>query len=191
MSAVVLRKLPMLEKLLTHYADLLNEFLKQTYKHPEGIAAVGRIGGTTDAIPNKLVISLLNVEREAAGGSAPSTYRSDGGSYTRTYSPLLLNLNVILASVFEETRYDFSLSVLSDALRFVQACPKFKLDGMDFTVEILGISMQDFNNVWTLLGGQCYPSVLCRIRYLHVDGGVIASSGKTFNNPDVNVNGGN
>lgn len=181
----------MLKKLLTHYADLLNEFLKQTYRHPEGMATVGRIGSTTGVTPNKLVISLLNVEREAAVGSAPVTRKSGNGAYTRTYSPLLLSVNVVLASVFEESRYDFSLSVLSDTLRFVQTCPKFRLDGMDFSVEILGISMQDFNNVWTLLGGQCYPSVLCQIRYLSVDGGEIAASGNTVNSPDVNVNGGN
>ena len=93
----------MLKKLLTHYADLLNEFLKQTYRHPEGMATVGRIGSTTGVTPNKLVISLLNVEREAAVGSAPVTRKSGNGAYTRTYSPLLLSVNVVLASVFPGT----------------------------------------------------------------------------------------
>ncbi|MEO4796856.1 hypothetical protein ABHZ39_14915 [Bacteroides uniformis] len=30
------------------------------------------------------------------------------------------------------------------------------------------------NNVWTLLGGQYYPSVVCKIRRLSIDGGSIA-----------------
>ncbi len=179
----------MLEKLLAHYADLLNEFLKRKYKNPEGIATVGRIGGSTDVIPGKLVISLLNIERESSVGAAPSAYRVNGGAYSMVYSPLLLNLNIVLASVFEENRYDFSLSVLSDALRFIQACPKFTVDGVDYTVEIVNISMQDFNNVWTLLGGQCYPSVLCKIRYLSVDAGEISASGKTVDHPNVTLNG--
>lgn len=178
----------MLEKLLAHYAELLNEYLRRIYKNPEGIATVGQIGGSTDAIPNKLVISLLNIEREAAGGTAPNVYRNDAGSYSRTLSPLLLNLNVVLASVFEENRYAFSLSVLSDALRYIQAAPKFSVEGRDYTIEIVNISMQDFNNVWTLLGGKCYPSLLCKIRYLYVDAGEIAASGKTVDHPNVKLN---
>lgn len=101
--------------------------------------------------------------------------------------PLLLNLNVMLAAVFDERRYAEALSVLSDTLRFIQSTPKFTVDGTDYTVEIVSLTAQDLNNVWTLLGGQYYPSVVCKIRRLTIDAEEISTSGKTVDKPIVEM----
>ena len=73
----------MIRKILTYYAERLEEYLSRFHRRPEGLATVGMIGNSTEERPNKMVVSLLNVERE----------------------PLLLNLNVMLAAVFDERQY--------------------------------------------------------------------------------------
>lgn len=102
----------MIKKILTYYAERLEEYLSRTHRQPEGTAMVGLIGNGSEERPGKMVVSLLNVERETAGGIPASVQRTPEG-YVRTSPPLLLNLNVMLAAVYDERRYAESLSVLS------------------------------------------------------------------------------
>ncbi len=84
----------------------------------------------------------------------------------------------MLAAVFDERQYAESLSLLSDTMRFIQSVPKFTVEGTDYTIEMATVSTQDMNNQWTLLGGQYYPSVVCKIRRLTIDAAEIATAGK-------------
>ena len=90
----------MIRKILTYYAERLDEYLSRTHRQPEGLAMVGLIGNSTEASPNKMVVSLLNVERESAGGTASSMQRTTEGGYLRTQPPLQLNLNPVVAEVY-------------------------------------------------------------------------------------------
>lgn len=177
----------MIKRILTYYAERLDEYLSRTRHRPEGLAAVGMIGSTTEERPNKMVVALLNVERETSGGISAPIQRTGDGGYARMQPPLLLNLNIMLAAVFDERQYAESLSLLSDTMRFIQSVPKFTVDGADYTIEVVNISTQDMNNVWTLLGGQYYPSVVCKIRRLSIDGDSIAAGGRTADKPVIEM----
>lgn len=176
----------MIKRILTYYAERLDEYLSRIHRQPEGLATVGLIGNASEERPNKMVLSLLNVERETSGGIAAPVQRTAEG-YVRTQPPLLLNLNVMLAAVFDERRYADSLSVLTDALRFIQNVPKFRVESVDYTIEIVTLSTQDLNNVWTLLGGQYYPSVVCKIRRLTLQTEEITSGGSMAKKPIVEM----
>lgn len=176
----------MIKRVLTYYAERLDEYLSRIHHQPEGLATVGLIGNGSEERPCKMVVSLINVERETAGGiSAPVQRTADG--YTRQTPPLLLNLNLMLAAVYDERRYAESLSVLSDTLKFVQSVPKFEVDEMTYTVEIVTLSPQDLNNIWTTLGGQYYPSVVCKLRRLVIDTEEATGSGTTMKQPDLKM----
>lgn len=43
--------------------------------------------------------------------------------------PLLMNMNVMLAAVFDERQYGAALEILSDTLRFLQSTASFQVDG--------------------------------------------------------------
>lgn len=171
----------MINKILTTYASQLEEYLSTFHRQPEGLATVGSIGNTSER-PDKMVVCLLNVERENSSGMAGPIQRTADG-YVYRKPPLLLNLKVMLAAVYDERRYGESLSVLSDTLRFIQSAPKFEVEGSIYTIEIVTLSTQDMNNVWTLLGGQYYPSVVCKIRQLIIDSESITASGTMVNRP--------
>lgn len=174
----------MIKKILTYYAERLDEYLSRLHHQPEGLAEVGFVGNGTEERPNKMVVSLINVERETAGGISAPVQRTVEG-YTRQTPPLLLNLNLMLAAVYDERRYAESLSILSDTLKFVQSVPKFEMEEMSYTVEIMTLSPQDLNNIWTTLGGQYYPSVVCKLRRLVIDAEEITGSGATMKQPDI------
>ncbi|WP_291528269.1 Pvc16 family protein [Bacteroides sp. UBA939] len=176
----------MIKKIVTHYASRLDEYLRHKFPQPEGMAEVGFIGNSADEKPCKLVVSLVNIERETAGGIAGSINRS-GMDYTRTFAPLLLNLDLMLAAVYDERRYAESLSVLHESLLFIQSHPFFELDGQRYTVEVVTLSTQDINNIWSTLGGQYYPSVMCKLRRLAVDANEAVGSGGISRAPSANV----
>ncbi len=169
----------MIRKILTYYAKRLDEYLSAFHHRPEGLATVGQIGSSTEEHLNKMVVSLLNMERETSGGISAPVQRTGDGRYARMQPPLLLNLNIMLAAVFDGRQYAESLSLLSDTMRFIQSVPKFTVEGADYTIEVVNISTQDMNNVWTLLGGQYYPSMVCKIRRLSIDGDSIAAGDRT------------
>lgn len=176
----------MIRKILTTYATLLEEYLSRFHNRPEGLATVGQIGNNLEEKPDKMVIGLLNVEKETAGSiSAPMRQTENG--YVRMRPPLLLNLNVMIAAVFDGLLYAESLSMLSDTLRFMQSEPEFEVDGTFYTIEIVNLSLQDQNNMWTLLGGQYYPSVVCKIRRLCIDGEQITAGGTNVGRPVVKM----
>lgn len=174
----------MIKKIITFYVSWLDEYLRRKFLQPEGVAEVGVISSSTDEKPCKLIVSLVNIERETAGGISAGLNRS-GSGYVRTYPPLLLNLDLMLAAVYDEKRYAESLSVLHEALLFIQSHPSFELDGQMYTVEIVALSVQDINNIWTTLGGQYYPSVMCKLRRLTIHAQEVKDSGTTMKQPDI------
>ena len=117
----------MIRKILTYYAGRLDEYLGRTHRQPEGVATVGLIGTAAEETPNKLVVSLVNLEKEATGDSV--YMRSTSGNYAGTLAPLLLNMHIMLAAVYESKRYAESLSVLSDTLEFIQSMPRRRWAG--------------------------------------------------------------
>lgn len=176
----------MIKKILSYYASRLDEYLSRLHHQPEGLAEIGLIGNSTDEKPCKLIVSLINIERETAGGISSPIQRTTEG-YIRQAPPLLLNLNLMLAAVYDEKRYAESLDILSDTLKFIQSVPIFEVDGMAYTVEIVTLSSQDLNNIWTMLGGQYYPSVVCKLRRLVIDAEEITGSGATMKQPDIRL----
>ena len=116
----------MIRKILTYYAKRLDEYLSAFHHRPEGLATVGQIGSSTEEHLNKMVVSLLNVERETSGGISAPVQRTGDGRYARMQPPLLLNLNIMLAAVFDGRQYAESLSLLSDTMRFIQSVPKVR-----------------------------------------------------------------
>ena len=116
----------MIKRILTYYAERLEESLSRLHRQPEGLATVGLIGSAGEECPNKVVISLVNLEKETSGDM---TYMQRSGSgFVGKGAPLMMNMHVMLAAVYDGKRYGESLSVLSETLAFIRSTPKFQVD---------------------------------------------------------------
>ena len=78
-----------------------------------------------------------------------------------------------------------ALSVLSDALTFVQSLPRFEVGNESYTLELVPMSTTDLHNIWTTMGGQYYPSFICKVRGLTVDSAEIISGSSMAGTTDV------
>ena len=128
----------MIRKILTTYAARLDEYLARSHRQPEGVAEVGLIGSAGEQCPNKLVVSLVNLEREASGDGGYMQRAATG--YAGRRQPLLLNMHIMMAAVYEDKRYAEALSVLSDALTFIQSLPRFEVGNESYTLELVPMS---------------------------------------------------
>ncbi len=61
------------------------------YHRPQGLAEVGHIGQRTGEIPNKVIVSLVNVERETAG------------RYLKQCSDLWWQLHILFCPILAES----------------------------------------------------------------------------------------
>ena len=175
----------MIRKILTTYAARLDEYLARSHRQPEGVAEVGLIGSAGEQCPNKLVVSLVNLEREASGDGGYMQRAATG--YAGRRQPLLLNMHIMMAAVYEDKRYAEALSVLSDALTFIQSLPRFEVGNESYTLELVPMSTTDLHNIWTTMGGQYYPSFICKVRGLTVDSAEIMSGSSMAGTTDVKI----
>lgn len=171
----------MINEILTFYTGKLENFLENMFHQPEGIVKLsGFMEGDKEEMLNRMVVSVVSVERETATGISSGGRRNATGGFSRGFPPVNMNVNVVFAAVYDQKRYSDSLSVLSAVILFIQANPFFIVDRQRYTVEILTLASEELNNIWSCLGGCYYPSVVCKIRGLVFDAGEIrGTSGKT------------
>jgi hypothetical protein len=158
----------MIDKTLSFLAAELNGFLGMRFPSNEEHAVVR--GLPVDDGANRLVLSLVSVEREAAGAAGPAPVRN---SHVLRRPPLHLNLQVLLSASCPQN-YLHALQLLSVALGHFQARavfdansgPHFPRELDRLQLELVNLGIHDLSNLWSLMGGQHLPSALYKVRML-------------------------
>lgn len=123
-----------------------------------------------------LAITLVNLEEEKTLRNEPSTERI-AGALRRREPPVSLNLYLLFA--FEFQSYETSLAHLSGLIGLFQSQRWFDRsretagnpfpDGLDRLVfEMHNMNFEALNNLWGVLGGAYYPSVVYRVRLVRI-----------------------
>jgi hypothetical protein len=127
---------------------------------------------------NKMVITLINVEKEnAAMGAA----KNNAGVFTATAAPVSINLYVLCAAYFSSNNYAEALRFLSFTIAFFQTKSIFTAQNsptLDPGINKLAFEMESpgpdrLNSIWTTLGAKYMPSVLYKVRMLTFDDSII------------------
>lgn len=178
----------MIHHLLQTLAEQMNEYLVSYYNRPEIIAEAGMINAEPqEDQSDKIIITLLNISRETAMGIQANYRGGAPADLNRQSPPWHLNIDIMVAAVFAPKNYGESLKLLSDSLSFLQQTGTLVLpDGTKVTLEPVNLSTQELSNVWSILGGHYYPSILCRARMLTFDGTEIKQSSRRITRQSVN-----
>lgn len=189
----------MIDKTLGFLLDELNGFLGVRYQSMEKLAVLSslsnRDGSPVPGLDGKLVLTLVNIGREAAAPALGTPTKSAGGGYGRTAAPLNLNLYVMVSASFND--YREALKMLSCALGFFQGRPGFDAQSTasfppyldKLTAELVSISTQEMNNLWGILGAKYLPSAVYKLRMLTLQQGWVDEQVPEVQNPDVSVGG--
>lgn len=175
----------------------LNAYLSKHYTFdddPVIIAPLFEHDSLSANCKNKLSVFVVNLEKD-------TTYKkqihniSSGGSNFNTAPPLYLNMHIMIGAYFDTSRYEQSLQLLSTAIQCFQELPVIDREntpGMPETIEKLmldieNISIRELSNLWGMLGGRYYPSILYRVRVVTIDGQAIISRSHPASSPEIST----
>lgn len=189
----------MIDKTLSLVLDELNGFLSARYRNPDKLAILSSMsnmdGSPMSGLDGKLILTLVNIGKEAAAPALGTPTRSDGGGYVRTAAPLNLNLYLMVAASF--SNYMEALKMLSCALGFFQGRPGFDAQNCanfpphldKLTAELVSISTQEMNNLWAILGAKYLPSAVYKLRMITLQQGWADEVVGEVRKPQANVGG--
>lgn len=180
----------MLTDALNTLSNVLSDHVKKKFNLDEDIASLLPLPNSQSMTPgNKIHLTLVNVERETAHGIAFS-HKSVSESHYRKGGPTWhLNLYVMISAVFPEKQYEEALQVLSGVFQALQLYHVLPLPQGNATLSIepVNLSFTELSNLWGILGGSYYPSILCKIRTLSIDGGETKEIGRVIDEPALTL----
>jgi hypothetical protein len=171
----------MIDSAVVQVATQLNEFLKRHANVAYDIVRTSNLveqnGNAVTDTDNKLLVFLVNVEKESLPFKA-SAGRSAGLARLADSSPSVhLNLSVMFAANFSGRYYPDALKFLSNTVSFFQRNPLFdhsntpdldsRIDRL--VMEIENLSITDLSNLWGIISGKYVPSILYKMRMVTFD----------------------
>jgi hypothetical protein len=164
-----------------HITQQLNQHLKRTFDLTEDIVVISNVveqdGTVTANANNKIVASLVNIEKDTTPGHLPSKSNQAGRPSRITSPPIHINLYLLFAGNFHGKNYSESLKFISNTVDFFQRNPFFtqtnspELDSRiaKLTLDIDNLNIKDLSSLWSVLSGKYLPSVLYKIRMVTFD----------------------
>jgi hypothetical protein len=190
----------MIYETLSCLTEEMNEYFRNKLKiNEEKIVLSGLVnqdGSIAIQGENKIIVTLVNIEKETAKGGNGKSLSS---SFSNMTQPLHLNIYVLFSAYFSSGNYPEALRFLSFVIAYFQHKSVFNQSntpGLDSKIEKLTFEIVDVNadmlsNMWSTLGAKYMPSVLYKIRMLNFDESVIrefrpaVSKMKDDNNPGI------
>ncbi len=176
----------MIGQTLAFLTDELNAALARRFGTPGDLVLLGPVTAATGKPPqgteNRIILSLVNVEREPIARNTAQHTREIDGARIQAPPPLNINLLVMAAANFEGN-YTDGLNVLSATLGHFQANPLYTAarnpalpKGLNrLSVEWKEANVETINNLWMVLGGRYLPSVLYLARMIVVDDALLGA----------------
>jgi hypothetical protein len=173
----------MILEALSCLTDEMNDFFRLKVKTSEDKVVLSGLVGQDGSIAiqgeNKIVITLINVEKEINGNSASPSL---AGTAAGNRSPAVnINLSVLFSAYFAGNNYAEALRFLSFTIGFFQHKNVFtssntpRLDTRidKLTFELFTATLDQINNTWAALGAKYLPSVIYKVRMLTIDESVV------------------
>jgi hypothetical protein len=140
-------------------------------------------------LERKVILSLVNIEEEAALKNAGPLYRN---VKTLNYvnPPVYLNLYLLITAHYE--KYEDALTRLSNVIQFFQGKNSFTLknsppndmllnpdvyEDIQLHLEMFSLSFEQLNHLWGSLGGKQWPSVLYKVRLVKITENRVTAQG--------------
>lgn len=170
----------MIHAAISHIANQLNFFLKRSFDLSEDVVLLSNIteqdGTLAPNTANKLLVFLVNAEKDTVPLSAPGAGKTLGG-FAASYPPVVLNLYVMVAANFTGGNYPEALKFLSSAVSYFQRQPVFDhqvTPDIDrrirkLALDIENLNLQDLSSLWGVLSGKYLPSILYKVRMVAFD----------------------
>lgn len=144
---------------------------------------------------NFVSMSLIRIEndRENMSFSAMPRSAEDSNSVAYYNQPLKLNLYILFAANFN--KYTESLKFISYVVSFFQGkhvftssnTPNMDLELGKVVLNIYNQTMEEQNQMWGMLGGIYFPSILYKLRLIVIDERQVKTTGRMIKEIDLEM----
>lgn len=157
----------------------LRDYLNQEITNPASPVVLGNITKDTDIIPDKIHLSLVQVEEEKVLKEVNHRRRINvGDDFFTTVNPEIhLNLFVLVTYQYNAKNYEEALKQLSNVIITLQGKnvftkPDFMLSAYEpleqIVVDLYTQTIDQNSNMWQALGEKLSPSLLYKIRVVGI-----------------------
>lgn len=155
----------------------LNAYLREMFPSDTDWVTISAVtssnGDVVRAVANRIVLTLINIDRDGVATRTTPRTRIDDTTSLRMNPTLQINLDMLVSAHFDDD-YRGGLKLLSSVIGYFQAAslftpqsaPDLPDDLEKLTVEWVDLSHREIHNLWTVLGGRYMPSALYRLRML-------------------------
>lgn len=166
----------MIDHAVKHIAGQLNQFLKNAFDLHEDIVVISNLleqdGSVASHVNNKLVLFLMNIEKDTTPYRQPNGNRSTPDRAVVSNVPLYLNLYLMFAGHFTGKNYPEALKFISSTIDFFQRNPVFSHENSPnlhariekLILDIENLDLRDLHSLWGILSSRYLPSILYKVR---------------------------
>ncbi|NOQ28143.1 MAG: DUF4255 domain-containing protein [Bacteroidales bacterium] len=159
----------------------INDYLKLKYSNQDNRLELCNLleqdGSLALSETNKVIATLVNIERETAAGINRKVELSAKGKHILSNPPIFINLYLLFTSVYTGKNYAEGLKFLSSIIEFLQSnividhsnTPQLNKQIDKLVFEIYNMDIQNLSQLWGAIGGKYMPSVLFKVRMLTID----------------------
>ncbi|MFT5780054.1 MAG: hypothetical protein ACI837_003015 [Crocinitomicaceae bacterium] len=171
----------MIKDALVFLRDYLNREIRLTYGIDEDKVVVGSLidpdGSLAAEMTNRMVLSLVCLEQEAASGDSGKYISSSAGGFERKSPPIHLNLFVLMSANYHSSNYLEALKMLSSSIAIFQGSsvfdrsshPEMEKSLNRLALEIVNMPLKDYSNIWNGIGAKYVPSIMYKIRLVTIE----------------------
>jgi hypothetical protein len=170
----------MINKALQFTNDVLDQFLKNRFGLDDSKSLLNTLIEASGSLPqsnqNKVVISLINIEKETTKPYYVRHQKTGNGNFSEISPAERYNLDILISSNFDD--YNETLKFLNAVILFFQVNPV--LDATSFSTIPPGLAKLDFEiekityhqmqSLWTAMGAKYQPSVIYKMRLVTIQG---------------------
>jgi len=162
----------MIHNIVSTIVNQLNEFIRNELGLADDMVIASNLmdikGGALMQIENKVCVFVQNIEEEKMLKN--TSFQANAGMAP----PIFINIYLVIAANFPEPNYDESLRYISMVIEFFQGKPLFDKSNTQelppsvekIVLEFYNQSIQDLNNLWSLIGAKYIPSVVYKVKLL-------------------------
>ena len=185
----------MIDAAINHIATNVNLHLMRTFGLNEDVVVVSNIveqdGTVATHVNDKIVVSLVNIEKDSLSMKRVAPAAAGGGRQTGSNPPIHVNLYLMFASYFAGSNYQEGLKFISNTIHYLQGQSVFDQSnspGLDpaidkLVMDIHNLDINDLSNLWSVLSGKYLPSVLYKVRTVTVDAGAVRDQREVVSRP--------
>lgn len=165
----------MIDLLLIHIRDLLNQYFKNQYGFAENKVVVSNLmdnsGSSPVELEDRMVCFLLSLEEESTLKNKSSRSSGTASAFLDKSSPLYLHLQLVFCANFKSKNYLEGLNYLSQTINFFhhnRSMSPGTIQGLSKRVEKISfelctLSYDSLSHIWSAIGSKIMPAAVYKV----------------------------